>query len=68
MNMQYRILWIDDSPDYIESTQELIEEAVRQSNMNPMVKVYSRYSDFQEAETKCFDEEVFNQYDQIVVQ
>ena len=67
MNMKYKILWIDDSEDYIESTQEIIEDAVKDNNMIPQIKVYSKYEEYKEKELDTFDKDVFNLYDQIII-
>lgn len=67
MNTIYRMLWIDDDDDYIESTIELIEDTVKNNNMLPVVKTYSVYADYQKNELENFDIDVFNLYDQIIV-
>lgn len=67
MNTTYRILWIDDSDDFIDSTKELIEDTVKGNNMFPDIKTYSEYSEYQKNELDNFDIDVFNLYDQIVV-
>lgn len=67
MNTTYKVLWIDDSEDFIESTQELIEDAVRQNNMIPQLKIYSEYEIYEKSELDCFDIDIFNLYDQIVL-
>lgn len=67
MNTTYRLLWIDDDDDYIESTIELIEDTVKSNNMVPVIKTYSVYADYQKNELENFDIDVFNLYDQIIV-
>lgn len=67
MNTTYKILWIDDSEDFYESTEELIMDVVNANNMLPKIQYYVHYEEFQREELDKFDAVVFNQYDQIVV-
>lgn len=67
MNTIYKILWIDDDEDFINSTIELIEGMVHKNNMFPDIKTYSIFSEYQSKELDNFDLDVFNLYDQIVV-
>ncbi len=67
MNTMYKILWIDDSEDFIETAQELIEDSVKQNNMIPHLSIYSQFKDYKENELDNFDVDVFNLYDQIIV-
>lgn len=67
MNTRYNILWIDDSLDYIELTQELIDGTVRQNNMVPQMKIYNLYEEYQKEELEGFDADIFNLYDQIII-
>ena len=67
MNTMYRILWIDDDDDFIDSTCELIENTVSENNMYPKITKYSVYSEYQKNELGNFDIDVFNLYDQIIV-
>ena len=67
MNTTYKILWIDDDDDFIESTIELIEDAVKEYNMIPHIKPYSRFDVYQKEELEQFDIDVFNLYDQIII-
>ena len=67
MNTTYKILWIDDDDDFIDSTFELIEDTIKKNNMFPDIKTYSVYREYQEKELSNFDIDVFNLYDQIVV-
>lgn len=67
MNTMYKILWIDDSEDFIETAQELIEDSVKQNNMMPHLTIYSQFKDYKEKELDNFDVEIFNLYDQIVI-
>ena len=43
MNIVYRILWIDDSDDFIESAKELIEQTIEANHMVPKIKIYSSF-------------------------
>ena len=67
MNTTYKILWIDDSEDFYESTEELIMDVVNDNNMLPTIQYYVHYEEFKKDELDKFDEVVFNQYDQIVI-
>lgn len=67
MNTMYKILWIDDSEDFIETAQELMEDSVAQNNMEPHLTIYSQFKDYKEKELDNFDVEIFNMYDQIVI-
>lgn len=67
MNTMYKMLWIDDSEDFIETAQELIEDSVKQNNMIPHLSIYSQFKDYKENELDNFDVEIFNLYDQIIV-
>ena len=67
MNTTYKILWIDDDDDFIDSTIELIEDAVKEHNMIPHIKPYSRFDVYQKEELERFDIDVFNLYDQIII-
>lgn len=67
MNTTYRILWIDDSEDFFESTEELIMDTVRTNNMVPEITYYVHYQEFLKKEIEGFDAEIFNQYDQLVI-
>lgn len=67
MNTTYKILWIDDSEDFFDSTEELIMDTVRANNMVPEIKYYVHYEAFLESEIEGFDAEIFNQYDQLII-
>lgn len=67
MNTTYKILWIDDSEDFYESTEELIMDVVNDNNMLPTIRYYIHYEEFKQEELDKFDAVVFNQYDQIVI-
>lgn len=67
MNMMYKMLWIDDSEDFIETAQELIEDTVKQNNMIPQLTIYSQFEVYKEKELDSFDVDIFNQYDQVLI-
>ena len=67
MNIQYKILWIDDDPEYVESAREHVEKIVRENKMEPVLKIYNDYETYQQEEMASFNEDVFNLYDQIVI-
>lgn len=67
MNSTYKLLWIDDSKDYIEATKELIEKTIRSNRMTPQITTYSDYIEFTKKELDNFDLEIFDMYDQIVI-
>lgn len=67
MNTTYKILWIDDSEDFYESTEELVMDVVNNNNMLSKIQYYVHYKDFKQNELDKFDAVVFNQYDQIII-
>lgn len=67
MNINYNVLWIDDSDDFIESTIELIEETIADNHMVHKITTYNSFEQFIKGELENFDLEVFNLYDQILV-
>lgn len=67
MNTTYKILWIDDSEDFYESTEELVVDVVNNNNMLSKIEYYVHYKDFKQKELDKFDAVVFNQYDQIII-
>lgn len=67
MNTNFKILWIDDSRDYFESTEELIEEHVIANNMVPQTTFFDDYEDFRAQELDVFDIEVFSRYDLLII-
>lgn len=67
MNTTYKMLWIEDSDDYIEMTKELVEDVVMQNNMFPELSIYQTYESFYNNELQNFDADIFNLYDQIIV-
>lgn len=67
MNTQFRILWIDDSFDYYESTEELIQAQVLSNNMIPSIHFFDDYEEFRRKELDNFEEEIFNRYDLLII-
>lgn len=67
MNIQYKILWIDDDPEYVESARAHVEKIVRDNKMEPVIKIYNEYETYRREEMEKFDVDVFNLYDQIVI-
>jgi len=67
MNIGYKILWIEDSETYYESTVGIIKDLVRRNNMIPEIKYYEHYQEFQETELDKFDHNIFNLYDQLII-
>lgn len=67
MNTTYKLLWIDDSEDFYESTEELIMDVVRDNNMLPRIQYYVHYRDFEQQELQKFDAIIFNQYDLLII-
>lgn len=63
----YKMLWIDDSVDFIDVTQELIEDIVKRNNMVPQLKIYSQFEEYKEQELDYFDIDIFNLYDQVII-
>ncbi len=67
MDINYRILWIEDSEDYVESTVGVIKKIVSESYMSADIKTYESFSEFEKGELEPFDLDVFNLYDVILV-
>ena len=67
MNIQYKILWIDDDPEYVDSAREHVEKIIRENKMEPILKIYNDYETYQREQIDSFNEEVFSLYDQIVI-
>lgn len=67
MNIKYKVLWIDDDDDYIEGALELIEDTIKENDMIPQIKTYSIFEEYKEKELSNFDLDVFNMYDQIII-
>ena len=67
MDMTYKILWIDDAEDYVESTQELVNDAIREHFMDAEIESYSDYDVFKNQNLKDFDATSFDFYDLILM-
>ncbi len=67
MNTVYRMLWIDDSDDFVDMTKELLDEVVEKNNMVPKIIPYYTFEEFKQAELEHFDKDRFNLYDQIII-
>lgn len=67
MNTIYKMLWIDDSDEFVEMTQELLEDVVKNNNMISKLTIYNTFEEFEKEELDNFDAEIFNLYDQIVI-
>ncbi len=67
MNTVYKMLWIDDGDEFVEMTQDLVEDIVRQNNMISNLTIYNTFEEFEKKELDNFDVEIFNLYDQILV-
>ena len=67
MDMTYKILWIDDAEDYVESTQELVIDAIREHFMDAEIESYSDYDVFKNQKLKDFDATSFDFYDLILM-
>lgn len=67
MNINYSLLWIDDSDDFVDATRGSIERTVRENYMVPRTKTYQFFDKFKEGELDHFDLDVFNLYDIILV-
>lgn len=46
MDMTYKILWIDDAEDYVDSTKELVVQAIQNRFMDADIESYSDYDEF----------------------
>ena len=67
MNTVYKLLWIDDGDEFVEMTQGLVEDIVRQNNMISKLTIYNTFEEFEKEELENFDEEIYNLYDQILI-
>ncbi len=67
MDINYRILWIEDSEDYVESAIGVIENIVAENYMSADIKTYESYDEFVKGELEHFELDVFNLYDVILV-
>ena len=67
MDMIYKILWIDDTEDYVESAKELVIEAIEKHYMDADIECYSDYDEFKNERLKDFDATSFDLYDLILM-
>ena len=67
MNVNYNLLWVDDDDDYIDATIDLLKDTIISNSMKPNIKPYSSFDEFKANELDNFDIDIFNQYDQIVI-
>lgn len=67
MNTIYKMLWIDDSDEFVDLTQELVEDVVKENNMISQLAIYKTFEEFEEKELQNFDVDIFNLYDQIII-
>ena len=67
MNIEYRMLWIDDSIEFKNSLMEIIEEKFKENNMLPVINFYDNYKEYEAEQLDAFDIDTFNLYDQILV-
>ena len=67
MNTTYKLLWIDDSDIFYETTEELIRDVVKDNNMLPDIRYYVHYREFEQKELEKFDAAIFNQYDLLII-
>ena len=67
MNTTYKLLWIDDSDIFYETTEELIMDVVKDNNMLPEIQYYVHYQEFEQKELEKFDAVIFNQYDLLLI-
>lgn len=65
--MIYKILWIDDTEDYVESAKELVIEAIEKHYMDADIECYSDYDEFKNERLKDFDATSFDLYDLILM-
>jgi len=67
MNIGYKLLWIEDSENYYTSTVGMIKNLVRSNNMIPEITYYEHFDDFLNTELDDYDIEIFNLYDQFLI-
>lgn len=65
--MTYKILWIDDAEDYVDSTKELVVQAIQNSFMDADIESYSDYDEFKSEKLENFDATSFDFYDLILM-
>lgn len=67
MNLRYNILWIEDSEIFYSSNLGFIQDKIEENNMVAQITYYEHYEEFQEKELDKIDIEIFNLYDQILM-
>lgn len=67
MDMTYKILWIDDAEDYVDSTKELVVQAIQNRFMDADIESYSDYDEFKSEKLENFDATSFDFYDLILM-
>lgn len=67
MDMTYKILWIDDAEDYVDSTKELVVQAIQNRFMDADIESYSDYDEFKSEKLENFDATPFDFYDLILM-
>lgn len=65
--MTYKILWIDDAEDYVDSTKELVVQAIQNRFMDADIESYSDYDEFKSEKLENFDATSFDFYDLILM-
>lgn len=63
----YKILWIDDAEDYVDSTKELVVQAIQNRFMDADIESYSDYDEFKSEKLENFDATSFDFYDLILM-
>lgn len=67
MDMSYKILWIDDDSDYIESAEEALSGIVQNHFMDVNFESYSDYDEFKSVKLDKYTGETFDFYDLILM-
>ena len=67
MDMSYKVLWIDDDEDYVESSKDFVSESAKKYFMNAEFEVFNEYDKFKEQKLSNFDAQSFDLYDLILV-
>ena len=65
--MTYKILLIDDAEDYVDSTKELVVQAIQNRFMDADIESYSDYDEFKSEKLENFDATSFDFYDLILM-
>lgn len=65
--MTYKILWIDDAEDYVDSTKELVVQAIQNRFMDADIESYSDYDEFKSEKLENFDATSFDSYGLILM-